>query len=144
DEACASRLALQAMQQLKRADTTPHTPPAGIPASVVPTNRELDPVLMSLSKLAKAVAPVNDALAFEILDEVVTAANRSEVDTGQGRTGFETDVFKTLAATNEARTRQAAESLKDPLRRIVALAAIYQWQAEELAKQEKAKAARPR
>lgn len=139
DQACASALVYQAMKQLKRADTTPHTPPPGIPASAIPSSREFDPALLSLSQLAKVVAPLNDVLALEVLDETVAAANRSEIDTAQGRTGFEMDVFKIIAAKNETRARQAAEDLKDPLRRIIALAAIYQWKAAELAKATKAK-----
>jgi hypothetical protein len=134
DVACASALVYQAMKQLKRAETAPPTPPAGIPASVFMSSRELDPVLSSLSKLAQAVLPLSEALAFEVLDEAVRTANVSEMDTGQGRTGFAADMFKQFAAKNEARTRQAAETFKDPLREIVALAAIYQRQAEELTK----------
>ncbi len=140
DVACASALVYQAMKQLKRAETAPATPPAGIPASVFMTTKELDPVLSSLSKLAQAVLPINESLGFEVLDEAVQAANVSEMDTGQGRTGFDADVFKQFAAKNEARMRQAAETFKDPLRQIVALAAIYQRQAEELMKQAARKA----
>jgi hypothetical protein len=134
DEGCPARLVYQAVRQLKRADTTPIAPPAGIPASAVPANRELDRVLLSLSQLAAQVAPVNEALALELLDEIVEAANRSELDTGQGRTGFDAAVFKSLAAKNETRARQAAEGFKDGLRQTVALASIYQVKAEELSK----------
>ena len=44
------------------------------------------------------------------------------------------DLFKKLAAKDEIRARSAAESFKDRLRRIVALAAIYQWKAKDLEK----------
>ncbi|MFL6229819.1 MAG: hypothetical protein ACJ741_13690, partial [Pyrinomonadaceae bacterium] len=121
DAGCSARLAYQAVRQLKRADTTPLTPPAGIPASAIPGNRELDRVLLSLSQLATQVATVNEPLALELLDEIVEAANRSELDTGQGRTGFDATVFKLLAAHNETRARQAAEGFTDRLRQIVAL-----------------------
>lgn len=134
DQSCVTASVYQAMKQLKRANTEPIAPPAGIPASVVPGSREFDPVSLSLSRLAKAVAPVNDTLALEVLEEMVRAANRSNVDTAQGRIGFDVDVFKKLAPTDEARVRQDAAALDDPLRQIVALAAIYQWKAEELAK----------
>lgn len=134
DQSCATVSVYQAIKQLKSADTLSPMPPAGIPSPVVATSRELDPVLSSLSKLAKAVAPVNEILALEVLDEMVLAANRSQIDTGQGRTGFDVDVFSMLASKNELRARQAAETLKDPLRQIVALATIYQWKAEELVK----------
>ncbi|MCA1630290.1 MAG: hypothetical protein LC785_10880 [Acidobacteria bacterium] len=134
DEGCPARLVYRAVGQLKRADTTPIAPPAGIPASAVPANRELDRVLLSLSQLAAHVAPASDALALELLDEIVEAANRSESDTGQGRTGFDATVFRLLAAKNEARARQAAEGFKDGLRQTVALATIYRVKAEELSK----------
>lgn len=134
DQACPARLVYQAVRQLKRADTTPPAPPAGIPASAVPTNRELDRVLLSLSQLAAQVAPASDTLALELLDEIVEAANRSDVDTARGRTGFDAAVFKLLATKNEARARQAAEGFKDRLRQIVALASIYQVKAEALSR----------
>jgi hypothetical protein len=137
DEGCPARLVYQAVRQLKRADTTPIAPPAGIPASAVPANREIDRVLLSLSQLAAQVAPVNETLALELLDEIVAAANRSEVDTGQGRTGFDAAVFKLLAAKNGERARQAAEDFKDRLRQIVALSSIYQVKAEALSRKPK-------
>jgi transposase len=40
-------------------------PPAGIPSQAMPSKSENDPVLSSLSKLVKAVAPVNDTLALQ-------------------------------------------------------------------------------
>jgi hypothetical protein len=138
DQSCVISSFYQAIKQLKRGDATPYAPPQGVPALVAPTNRDLDPVLLSLSKLTKAVASINDALALEALDETVAAANSSDVDTGQGRAGFDTDVFKLLAPKNEARVRQAATTLKDQLRQIVALAVIAQWKAKELTEKEKA------
>lgn len=138
DNQCATVAFYQALRQLKNADTAPYTPPAGIPASVVATIKEFDPVLSSLGKLAKAVLPVNDEFAFQALDEMVQAANRSELDTSQGRTGFDADVFKQLAAKNELRAQQAALNLKDELRQIVARASIAQWKAKELADKAKA------
>lgn len=131
---CANLLVSKAVRQLKHADSTPFTPPAGIPASIIPTNREFDPILSSLSKLASLIAPRDEVLALEVLDEVVAAANASQMDTGQGRTGLEPEVFRQLAVRNEVRVRQAAESFKDRLRQIVALAAISQGKAAELAK----------
>ncbi len=138
DQQCTTTAFYQALRQLKKSDVTPNAPPAGIPASVVPTSKEFDPVLSSLSKLAKAVAPVSDEFALEALDEMVQAANRSEVDTSQGRIGFDADVFKLIAAKNEPRAQQAALNLKDELRQIVALATIDQWKAKELADKIKA------
>ncbi|MDQ3743668.1 MAG: hypothetical protein M3444_04735, partial [Acidobacteriota bacterium] len=138
DSACVMRTFDQAVRQLKRADATGYTPPAGIPASIVPSSRESDPVLSSLSKLVKAVLPVSDVLAFQALDETVSAANRSEIDTGRGRVGFDIDIFKALAPKSETRVRAAALVLKDRLRKIVALAMIDQWKAAELTKKTKA------
>lgn len=135
DETCATTLIYEAVNQLKRADTTPPMPPAGIPASAIPTNSELDPVLLSLDKLAKAIEPLNVELALSVLDEVVAAANRSNLDTGRGRVGFDSNLFHLLAVKDESRTHQAAANLQKPLQKIVAVAAIYKWKAHELTKQ---------
>lgn len=137
DHPSATLIVYQAIKQLKHANTETAIPPAGIPSSALVTSKELDPVLLSLSKLAKAVISMDEALALEILDETVRSANASNMDTGQGRTGIDIDVFRKLTPKNEIRVRQAAESLKDPLRRIVALAVIYQWEAGELEKKAK-------
>lgn len=134
DQICATRLMWQAMKQLKASDTTPPTPPAGTPTSVIATSREFDPILDGLAKLTLAVFPLDNELAMEGLNETVAAANASQVDTGQGRVGFDVNIFKRIAPKNEARVQMAAESLKDPLRYVVALAAIYQWKAEGLKK----------
>lgn len=134
DSACPPRLVYQAVRRLKRADTTPPAMPAEIPAAAMPSNRELDRVLLSLSQLAAQVAPASDALALELLQEIVEAANRSEVDTAQGRTGFDAEVFRLLAARAGVRARQAAADFKDRLRQIVSLATIDGAEADELSK----------
>jgi len=77
---------------------------------------------------------LKDELALDVLDEMVMAANRSELDTGNARTGFETSLFKKLAEKNEERTAAAAIQFQDSLRQIVALAAIDQWKADKLVK----------
>jgi nucleotide-binding universal stress UspA family protein len=87
---------------------------------------------MSLSKLAKLILPLDESLAREVLNELVEAANRSEVDTDQGRTGFESDVFKAFAAKDNAQSLIVAQTFKDRLRRIVSLATVYKWTAEGL------------
>jgi hypothetical protein len=134
---CApSLLVHKAVGQLKRANLTPSTPPAGIPLPVV-TNREFDPVLSGLSKLAALIVPLDEQLALEVLDEVVVAANSSALDTEQGRTGFEAETFRRLSPQNGVRVRQTAEAFKDRLRRIVALSAICQAQAANFARGEK-------
>lgn len=119
DFSCVTSLAHQAAQQLKRAEDQPAVP-------------------SSFGALAKSVMPVSDTLALEMLDEAVQAANSSAVDTTQGRIGLEVDVFRLLVTKNEVRVRQAATNLKDRLQRIAALAAIYQWKAQELTKSVKA------
>jgi tetratricopeptide (TPR) repeat protein len=106
----ATPLVYQAIKQLKKADTAPLAPPPGMPASMV---------------AAKALA---------VLDETVIATNKGSMDSAEGRIGFDLDVFKQLAARNEDRVNQAAKSLTDPFREIVALAAIDQWKASELEK----------
>lgn len=142
DDVCARDSVNQAVRQLKKADVTPFTPPPGVPASVFGTKRDRDPVLSSLGSLVSAVLSVKDELALDVLDEFVTAANHSELDTSQGRTGFETSLFKKLAAKNEERTTAAAIQFKDPLRQIVALAGIEQWKSEKLAADEKLRRAK--
>jgi len=135
DQACATTLVTQAVRQLRQADATPATPPPGFPASAVASNREADPVLMSLSKLAKQIVPLDESLALEVLGEMIAAANRSEVDTDQGRTGFDTGVFPDFAARNETQALLSAQTFKDRLRRIVSLATIYKPKAEKLTRQ---------
>lgn len=119
DQSCVTTLTYTAMNQLKRA-----TDEWAIP--------------LSLCRLSKSIAPVNETLALEVLEEAVLAANRSKEDTGLGQTGLDVDVFRVMASKNEARTLQVATTLKDPLKQIVALAAIYQWKATELIKNAKA------
>jgi hypothetical protein len=138
DDSCARNAVNQAVRQLKKADLTPFTPPLGVPASIIPTSKDFDLVLTSLGSLAAAVISMKDGLALDLLDELVIAANHSDLDTGQGRTGFETSLFKKLAEKDEQRTTAAAIQLQDPLRQIVAMAAIDQWKAEQLTKAETA------
>jgi hypothetical protein len=118
DTVCVTSITHQATKQLKGAEDQ----------SLVP---------LSLSRLAKSIASVDETLALEMLDEAVQAANSGNVDTSQGRTGIEVDAFRALAAKDEARVRQAAANFKDKLQRIAALASIYQWKTKELAKNEK-------
>ena len=127
----------QAVKQLKNADVTPFAPLPGVPTSFFGTKRDFDPILSSLGSLASAVIAVKDELALDVLEELVIAANHSELDTGHGHAGFETSLFKKLAAKNEERTTAAALQLKDPFRQIVALAAIDQWKSDKLAAESK-------
>src|SRR5215831_520738 len=137
DDLCARDSVNQAVRQLEKADVTPFTPPPGVPASFAGTKRDRDPVLSSLGSLVSAVLSMQDELALDVLDELVVAANRSELDTTQARTGFETSLFKKLAAMNEERTVAAALQFQDPLRQVVALAGIEQWKSDKLVADEK-------
>jgi tetratricopeptide (TPR) repeat protein len=142
DDECARDSVNQAVRQLKKADVTPFTPPPGAPAAIFGTKRDVDRVLSSLGSLSAAVLSTKDELALDVLDELVIAANHSELDTSQGRTGFETSLFKKLAAKNEERTTALALQFQDPLRQIVALAAIEQWKADKLVADEKVRSAK--
>lgn len=143
DQIGASAAVRQAMKQLKSArPAPPNATSFGLPASYVRSANEGDALLWSLGKLAKAVVPVDGLLASEIVDEMVVRANAIQIDTTQGRTGFESDVFTRLTAKDEIRARSAAENFKARLQRIVALAAIYQWKAKELEKATQDKAVR--
>lgn len=144
DQACVSNLVHRAMRQFKRADTAPPRLPAGLPASAAPSKGELDPTLLALGKLARAIVSVDETLAFEVLEEMVLVANNSDADAALGGTSLDGEVFKKLAAKNEPRVRQAAESLKNPLRQIVVLAAICQWKAEKWVESSAAASARGR
>ena len=123
---CVSDAVLQAMKKLKKANNKMPTPPTGLPTSSMPDEQEVDPVLLSLSKLAELISPVNEQLAWDVLNEVVQSANQSKLDTSQGHIGFEPNVFRRLSERDDARTYQVANELKDRLERIVALANIYQ------------------
>ena len=132
-----------AMKQLKGVRSKPPAPnvPFGMPSEFMPTASERDGIVSTLGKLAKAVLPIDTLLGAQVVDEMVETANRSQLDTSQGRTGFDSDLFKNLAAKDEVRARSAAENFKDRLRRIVAIAAIYQWKAKELERRTPKKAA---
>jgi hypothetical protein len=133
DQVGASAAVHQAMKQLKSGGARPlDATPFGMPASLLGSANESDPLLWSLGKLAKAVVPIDGLLASEVVDEMVVRANAVQIDTKQGRTGFDSDVFTKLTAKDEIRALSAAENLKDRLQRIVALAAIYRWKAKEL------------
>lgn len=138
DQACATSLVYQATKQLKRADTSRPAPPAGIPASAVASGREFDPIVSGMGSLAKSIFAVDEALGWEVLSELVAAANGSELDAGEGWVGFDAGVFSNAAERNEQRARSFAENFKAPLRQIVSLAAVSRWKAAELAKKEQA------
>lgn len=116
DSSCVSVQAYQAVKQLHDAEETSYTQ-------------------LSFSKLAKIIAPVDDELALKLLDEMVTAANRSSIDEPfQDRMSFDADIFRVLAGKDEYRVQQAATALNNPLSRIIARSTIYYWKATELEK----------
>lgn len=131
DQSCVTALGNQAMKQLKKANNTPLSPFTDVPSSLV-ANTNSNQMLDNLCKLSLAVAPADETLALAILDEMVDAANKSNVETEKGLVGFDTEIFRKLAPKNEIRVKQAATNLNDTLRQVVALAAIYQVKAKTL------------
>lgn len=133
DAACSlDNLYANSLKQIKNADTTPEEPPPGIPTSV--TARVFDPVMMSLSRFAVALAPTHQDLAFQILDDTIQFANRTALDASTGRISFEPQAFKLLAAKDAERAKQLANNLQERFHRMTALANVYAQQAEDLSK----------
>ena len=126
DDICAGDVVDQAIKQLRKSDTTPAIPPAGIPA--FGNSKTYDPILASVGKLTSSVMAIGD-LAFDVVEELTSVANRSELDTGEGYVGFDISLFKKLAEKDEVRATSAAMTLKNPLQQIVALAAVDQWKS---------------
>lgn len=126
-------LGYRALEQLRRASNQPENSPM-MPAGLGPTGREIDPKLSSLSKLFLIIVSLDDDLAQSVLQETILAMNRTDVDSNQGRLGFDLTLFKEATAKNQLRAEQAAGSISDPLRRIVALAAIDKGKIDTLNK----------
>lgn len=133
DQACADRLVSQSLRQAKSSDTSAPPVPEGIPVSAVAGDPRFDPVLSFIAELAIKVLPSGNGLAFNVLDELVSVANATPIETSQARIGFDVSIFKKLAPKNETHVQQAAYSLKNPVQRVLALAAMYQWKAKEIA-----------
>lgn len=136
DQMCIVDAFYQGIRQLKRADPSPITLPRGTPASIKPSEQEFDPTVLSLGRLAKAIAPADDVLAFQALDEMVDQANHSKVDSSQGYLPFDLDVFNLLTTKDEERMVQEALKLEDPLWQIVALATINHLRVSEIIRQD--------
>lgn len=132
----AQKIALgyRALEQLRRARNQPEISPM-IPAGLAPTGKEIDPKSASLSKLFLIIVSLDDDLMESVLQETILAINRTDVDSSQGRLGFDPTLFKEATARNQTRAEQAASSISDPMRRIVALAAIDKWKTEKLKKE---------
>lgn len=132
DQPCAIRLIYQALKQVKTSNPSPLLPPEGIPLSAVAGDQRFDPVLSFIGRLAIELIPYDTNLAFEVVNELVSAANARSLNTDQSQIIFDAAVFKKLAPKDEARVQQTAYSLKNPVQQILALAAFYQWKAEGL------------
>ncbi|HSJ74838.1 MAG TPA: hypothetical protein VK899_01430 [Gemmatimonadales bacterium] len=134
DKQCVTDSVNQAVLHVKDADPQAFKPPAGIPASIFPNEKESDPAVQFLGGLAKAVAPFNESLAFDVLREYVQAANRSKVETDKGYDLVRGDVFIKLAPFNREQAYQVAYTLQDRPSRIAALAGLIEWRGQELTK----------
>jgi hypothetical protein len=132
DNICATNLIREAVKQLRTEDKTEPSLPAGIPKGAIPSRRESDPVVQSLGIFAIKLVKVDRDLALDVLDEMVLAANKSDVDSELGQPGFNSDVFRKLAAVDEIRVRRAADNLVGLLKRVVALAAISKSEVDRL------------
>jgi hypothetical protein len=132
DQICATRLVSQAIKQVKTADTAPTEVLEGIPTSAVETDQFFDPVLSSIAKLAIAILPSDNDLAFNVTNELVSVANASPLSTDQTRIGFDINLFKKLAPKNVNRAQEIAYAFVNPIQRVLALAVINQWKAQEL------------
>jgi hypothetical protein len=129
----------RALEQLRSAGNQPEVPPM-IPAGfAAPSGKEIDPKLGSLSKLFLITVSLDNDLAQSVLQETILAMNRTDLDASQGRLGFDPSVFREATARNQLQTEQAVSSISDPLRRIVALAAIDKWKIDNLKKEGAAK-----
>src|SRR6185503_955615 len=124
-------LGYRALEQLRRASNQPETS-LMMPAGYAPTGKETDQKLFSLSKLYLMTVSFDDDLAESVLQETILAMNGTDVDANQGRLGFDLTLFKEATAKNRLQAEQAAASISDPLRRIVALAAIDKWKIDRL------------
>jgi len=138
DDSLAQDLMIQAMKQLKSSNSLATRGPLDMPVTLAPTSRDIDPILDGMAKLTIAISSSSFDVALLGLGEIVTRANQSEIDTAQGRPGFDITIFKKLVPKDESRVRLAAESFKDPVRRLLSLAVINQWRASSISEREKA------
>jgi hypothetical protein len=132
DHPCATRLVSQALKQVKTSNTAPPWLPGGIPASAVMPSQFFDPILSSIAKLSVAILPLDEELAFSVASELVAVANSIAAGKDQSSLGFDLSTFRKLASRNEDRAQEVAYIFKNPVQRVLALAAVDQWRAEEL------------
>jgi hypothetical protein len=93
-----------------------------------------DPLLAMLNSLMNDMARADEGLGLQVMDAVVSAANRSKIDTSLGLTGLDYETLKKLSANNEERVRRAALALCDPLRQILTLVKTDEAKLERIAK----------
>jgi hypothetical protein len=132
DHECARTSINDAMRQLKSADDNVVKANEGLQESLAFTKENYDPVVLSLSRLAEAIVPLDGSLALDVLEETVRASNASRLEVLDGRTGFEPSAFRKIAPVDETRVKEEAMMLTKPLEQIVALAGVSQWKAEQL------------
>jgi len=129
-------ISYRALEQLRRASNQPEIStmvPAAF-ARFAPTGKETDPKLASLCKLFLISVSLDDDLAKSLLQEMILSMNSTNVDSSQGRLGFDPNLFKEATKKN-LEAEQVALSISDPLRRIVALAAVTKEKIDQLNKQ---------
>ena len=129
-------ISYRALEQLRRASNQPEIS-AMVPAAFArfaPTGKETDPKLASLCKLFLISVSLDDDLAKSLLQETILSMNSTNVDSSQGRLGFDPNLFKEATKKN-LEAEQVALSISDPLRRIVALAAVTKEKIDQLNKQ---------
>jgi hypothetical protein len=130
-------ISYRALEQLRRASSQPEIS-AMVPAAFAgyaPTGKETDPKLASLCKLFLITVSLDDDLAKSLLQETILSMNRTNVDSSQGRLGFDPNLFKEATKKKQLEAEQAALSITDPLRRIVALATVTKEKINQLNKQ---------
>jgi hypothetical protein len=130
-------ISYRALEQLRRASNQPEIS-AMVPAAfagLAPTGKETDPKLASLCKLFLITVSLDDDLATSLLQETILSMNSTNVDSSQGRLGFDPNLFKEATKKNQLEVEQVALSISDPLRRIVALAAVTKEKINQLSKQ---------
>lgn len=136
DQSCKLPLLYKALNQIKAAVSMAPIAPDNVPATLTMTKRELDTKLSSLSKLAVLAATVDDNLARDAFADVVSAINRTTVESALGRLGFDVELFSLCAQKDEGYAQSLAAGVTDSLRRIAAFSAIDEWKAKELKKKE--------
>ncbi|HYX27501.1 MAG TPA: hypothetical protein VE863_02960 [Pyrinomonadaceae bacterium] len=131
----------RALEQLRRARNQPEVP--AFMSAGAPTGKETDPKLSSLSKLFLITVALDNDLAQSVLQETILAINWTDVDSSEGRLGFDPNLFKEATRKNLVQAELAVASINDPLRRIVALAVMDKEKIDKLNKERPTKSETP-